>query len=65
MAEPTKRQKDILWRIAEGYTDPMIAAALGIERSTVHGHVGQLFDRIGVHTRAAAVAMAFRQGWIE
>ena len=38
MNEPTGRQKDILWRLAEGYTDPMIADSLGIERSTVKGH---------------------------
>ncbi len=63
--QPTERQRVVLSLLSWGYTDTMVADELNIERSTVKSHMERLYDKMGVHTRTAAVAMAIRNGWIE
>jgi predicted ATPase/DNA-binding CsgD family transcriptional regulator len=58
----TRREQDVLRLLAEGRSDPEIAAALFVSRRTVASHVANLFRKLGVHSRAAASAYAVREG---
>lgn len=61
----SEREGEILRLIAEGLSVPEIAARLIISVATVKTHVKNLFDKLGVHDRAAAVAEAMRRGLLE
>jgi DNA-binding CsgD family transcriptional regulator len=64
-ADPlTAREAQILALLAEGLVNKQIAARLGISRHTVKTHVGALFHKLGVTTRAEAVAAGARAGVI-
>lgn len=56
----TPREADVLERIAEGRTNPEIAAELFLTVPTVKSYVNQVFQKLGVRTRAEAVALALR-----
>jgi two-component system nitrate/nitrite response regulator NarL len=58
------REREILGRMAEGETVPAIARALHLSASTVKSHVEQLYRKLGVSDRAAAVAVAMRRGML-
>jgi predicted ATPase/DNA-binding CsgD family transcriptional regulator len=58
----TPREREVLRLLAEGRSDPEIAAALFVSRRTVATHVANLFRKLGVHSRAAASACAVRAG---
>nr|WP_208385968.1 response regulator transcription factor [Curtobacterium sp. WW7] len=58
--ELTPREADVLTRIAEGRTNPEIAAELFLTVPTVKSYVNQVFTKLGVRTRAAAVARVLR-----
>jgi DNA-binding CsgD family transcriptional regulator len=53
----TPRQRTILEHVAHGETDAQIATSIGIASSTVNKHLEQIYRRLGVHTRTAAVAL--------
>ena len=53
----TPRQRTILEHVTHGETDAQIATAIGIAASTVNKHLEQIYRRLGVHTRTAAVAV--------
>ncbi len=57
----TKRECDVLMGLRQGHTDKSLAARLGISSWTVHTHMKSLFDKLGVHTRAEAVAKFFQK----
>ena len=57
----TSRQLDVLRLLANGLTNREIASELRISEHTVARHISNIFDRIGVSSRAAAVAFAHRQ----
>ena len=57
----TPRQAEVLHWIAEGKTNAEIATILGCSVETVKNHVKQIFQRLGVHSRTAAAAYAYRQ----
>jgi DNA-binding NarL/FixJ family response regulator len=48
----------VLRLVAEGLTDPQIAARLFVSRSTVATHLRAIFGKLGVNTRAAATRVA-------
>lgn len=56
----TRRQAEILHWIAEGKTNEEIALILGRSFHTVKNHVSQILLRLGVDTRTAAAACAYR-----
>lgn len=56
----TPREADVLERIAEGRTNPEIAAELFLTVPTVKSYVNQVFQKLGVRTRAEAVALVLR-----
>jgi DNA-binding NarL/FixJ family response regulator len=54
----TERELDILERMAGGIPNDAIAARLGISVKTVQNHVSNVLLKLGVASRAAAVARA-------
>jgi DNA-binding CsgD family transcriptional regulator len=52
-------QAKVAGLVAQGLTNKEIAARLGISPETVHKHLNAVFQRMGVNTRAAVVALAF------
>src|SRR5436190_18781258 len=54
----TARATETLLWIAQGKTNPDIAAILGISESTVKKHVQEIFEKLGVETRGAATVRA-------
>jgi RNA polymerase sigma factor (sigma-70 family) len=52
----TPREREILHRVAEGRTNAEIARLLGISAETVRKHLENAYEKLGVHTRTAAVA---------
>jgi len=60
----TAREAQILALLAEGLVNKQIAARLGISRHTVKSHLDALFHKLGVTTRAEAVAVGARAGMI-
>lgn len=60
----TQREQEILLLVAQGYTNPEIAAELGLSVDTVHTHVCNILNKLGLANRAAAAAYAALQGLI-
>jgi DNA-binding NarL/FixJ family response regulator len=60
----SSREAQILALLAEGLVNKQIAARLGISRHTVKTHLSALFHKLGVSTRAEAVAAGARAGVI-
>ncbi|OIH95387.1 response regulator transcription factor [Curtobacterium sp. MCBA15_001] len=58
--ELTPREADVLERIADGRTNPEIAAELFLTVPTVKSYVNQVFQKLGVRSRAEAVARVLR-----
>ncbi len=58
----TPREIEILGLLAAGLGNKAIATQLGISGHTVKTHVVSLFEKLGVSTRAEAVAAGVRRG---
>lgn len=58
----TGRQIEILRLVAQGMSNPEIAERLHLSDHTVKRHVANLLTRLGLPSRAAAVAYAAKQG---
>jgi non-specific serine/threonine protein kinase len=58
----TARQREVLCLLVEGLSDKEIAVALGISRATVSDHASAIRAKLGVPSRAAASALAVRNG---
>ena len=58
----TARQKEILVLLGEGCSDEEIGNTLHLGESTVRSHVHNILQRLGLETRAQAVAYANRKG---
>jgi len=57
----TDRELDILAQLSRGLGNRDIARALFISEATVKTHLGRIYDKLGVDTRAGAVAVAKEQ----
>jgi non-specific serine/threonine protein kinase len=58
----TEREVEVLRLVAEGKTNREIAAALVLSEKTIERHLGSIFTKIAVSSRAGATAFALRQG---
>lgn len=58
------REHEMLVFITEGLAAKEIADRLGVSIHTINSHTRQLFRKLGVHSRAAAVARALREGMV-
>jgi DNA-binding NarL/FixJ family response regulator len=61
----TAREAEVLRLMAEGLGRDTIAQKLYISRKTVATHAQHILTKLGVHSRAEAVALAYRAGLIE
>ena len=62
IGELTPREREVLTLIAEGLGDGEIAERLTVSPHTVHRHVANVRTKLGLPSRAAAVAYATREG---
>jgi two-component system, NarL family, response regulator YdfI len=60
----TKREKEVLQMLAAGLGNKEIAGKLNISDHTAKFHVGSILGKLGVSTRAEAVAMGIRRGLV-
>jgi HD-like signal output (HDOD) protein/DNA-binding CsgD family transcriptional regulator len=60
----SRRELDVLRRLAQGMSYASIAADLRLSPSTVRAHLHNLYKKLGVSDRAQAALFAARQGWI-
>lgn len=61
----TAREREVLKLVADGHSAPDIATRLYIEASTVKSHLQNIYEKLGVSERAAAVAEGMRRGLLE
>jgi DNA-binding NarL/FixJ family response regulator len=62
LASLSQRETDILRRLAGGQSTAVISADLGIAPGTVRKHVQHILDKLDVHSKFEAAAMANRLG---
>jgi two-component system, NarL family, nitrate/nitrite response regulator NarL len=58
----TVREKQILNLLMQGMSNKMISRSLGIGLPTAKNHVHSIFAKLGVHGRAEAISVLYRQG---
>lgn len=62
-ASLSPREREVLMLITEGLSNAQIAERLSISDKTVRNHVSNLFDKLGVWTRAQAIVFARDRGF--
>ena len=58
----TGRELEVLKRVAQGERSKEIAVGLGISERTVKAHLASIYNKLGVDSRAAAIAIAAQKG---
>lgn len=61
----TPRENEVMRLVCEGEPDKGIAVTLCIRESTVGAHLRSVFRKLGVHSRAHAVAVLLRTDYAE
>jgi two-component system, NarL family, response regulator LiaR len=57
----TERERDVLRLMVDGLNNAEIAERLVVSPSTVKFHIGNIFSKLGVDNRVAAVTLAFQR----
>ena len=60
----TRRELEVLRLVTVGKTNRAIAAELVVSEKTVARHLSNIFNKLGLSSRAAATAYAFRHGLV-
>jgi DNA-binding NarL/FixJ family response regulator len=60
----TEREVDILELVGKGMRNKEVAAVFGVSEETVHVHLRNIFTKLNVTDRTAAVRMALQRGFI-
>lgn len=60
----SERELEVLRAVAQGETNQAIALRLGISARTVKAHLTSVYNKLGVDSRAAAIAVAAQKGWL-
>jgi len=65
LGEPhlSEREREVLRLAAHGLQNKDIARRLGLSPATVRNHVHNTLEKLGVHSKLEAVALAYRRGW--
>lgn len=61
----TEHEIKVLKLIAQGLTNGQIASTLNIKERTVEYHLSQIFERLNVSSRTAAVVKAEKLGLLD
>lgn len=61
----TDRERQVVTLLARGLANKAIASQLHVSKRTVDAHLGHLFTKLGLASRAELVAWAARHGMIE
>jgi two-component system response regulator DegU len=61
----SRRESQILQKVAYGATTKEVAHDLGISAHTVKTHLERIFEKLGANDRAQAVAIALRKGLVD
>ncbi len=61
----TDREEEILTKVAQGYRNKEIADDLHLSERTIKSHLTDVYNKLGVFTRAEAVAFALQNNLIE
>ncbi len=59
------RELEVLASVADGKRSKEIAVELGITERTVKAHLASIYNKLGVDSRAAAIAIAAQKGWLK
>lgn len=60
--DPTPRELEVLRWVAAGERNKEIARRLGVSPRTVKAHLTNVYNKLGVDSRAAAIAVAMQKG---
>jgi DNA-binding NarL/FixJ family response regulator len=60
----SEREMEVLREAARGLPNKDIARRLNLSVRTIHTHLGNAFNKLGVGSRTEAVLLALRRGWI-
>ncbi len=63
-ASLSRREREVLALISEGLANAEIGERLSISEKTVRNHISNLFDKLGVWTRAQAMVFARDRGFV-
>lgn len=58
----TEREVEVLTYVAGGERNKEIAARLRVSESTIKAHLASIYGKLGVDSRASAVAVALKRG---
>lgn len=61
----TEREQEVLAAVARGERSKEIAIQLGISERTVKAHLASIYEKLGVDSRAAAIAVAAQRGLLD
>jgi DNA-binding NarL/FixJ family response regulator len=62
--ELSAREREVLERLVRGASNKAIAANLNVSENTVKTHISHIFAKLGVQSRAEAVAAAIQRGMV-
>jgi DNA-binding NarL/FixJ family response regulator len=63
-ANLSEREKDVLLRLAWGYSNKEIAGELSLSVKTVETYKVRIGEKLGLRSRTEIVQYALRQGWL-
>lgn len=61
----TRKELEVLQLLAHGCSSAQLARRLHRSPKTIDHHIGSLLEKLGVHSRAEAVAVAFARGFFD
>lgn len=59
------REREVLSLLARGFSYAECAASLGLALDTVRSHVRRAYEKLHASSKAEAVAVAMREGWLD
>jgi DNA-binding NarL/FixJ family response regulator len=62
--ELSARELEVLRQLVAGASNKVIAARLNLSENTVKSHISHIFGKLGVQSRAEAVAVALQRGMV-